>query len=175
MAVSRRSFIVAGQTLLAAAALPIKFFGAATGIEPGSPNSSVLASATKATFLPLVNSSFAIVAGSLTNAWLTLLSVKDMNPKTSGQTEPMAFGLKPTKAATASTDTFALHFYGTGETLEQGTYEVKHRTLGQFSLFIVPAGPSLYTAVISHLLSAAPVTGPKPLNSKAQMGAPAAL
>ena len=171
MAVSRRTFLVAGQTLLAAAALPMKFLATASASEFVRSNATGMAAWTKATFQPLVNNSFTVQSGSVANVWLTLLSVEDMNPKTATKA-PMAFGLKTlqTASAPASTDTFALHFYGTGEALKQGTYDLEHRTLGKFSLFIVPAGPSGYTAVISHLQTAAPIAGPGPIKSRAMAG-----
>jgi hypothetical protein len=165
MPVSRRRFLVAGQTLLAAAALPMKFFGATATITN-------MATWTKGTFQPLVNSSFAVLAGSGTAAWLTLLSVEDMNSKPPVKTAPMAFGLKGPKASPAVIDTFALHFYITGETLPQGTYELEHRSLGRFSLFVVPSGTSTYTAIISHIESAMPIQPPKRLHSKGLAAAP---
>jgi hypothetical protein len=172
MAVSRRTFLVAGQTLLAAAALPLKFFGAGT-LESDSANTAKLASWTKGTFQPLVSSSFAVHSGSRTTAWLTLLSVEDMNSKTPTKTAPMAFGLK-TLSTQPTVDTFALHFHGTGEALPQGTYELEHHSLGRFSLFVVPSGTTTYTAIISHIESATPIRAPKRLNSKPQAGAPTA-
>jgi len=176
MAVSRRNFIVAGQALLAATTLPMKFFGTAAGLEFGASNNANLASSTRNTFLPLVNSSFAVRSGLLTTAWLTLLSVEDMNPKSPIHAAPMAIGLKLPKVAPPQlTDTFALHFYATGEKLEQGTYELEHHSLGRFSLFLVPSGTSTCNAVISHLLGSAPVTGPKRVNSKAKGGVQAEL
>jgi hypothetical protein len=171
MLVSRRSFLVAGQTLLAAAALPLKFFGA-TASEFGPANNANLASWTKGTFQPLVSSSFAVRSGSLTTAWFTLLSVEDMNSKISGQGLPMGSGLKAPKSPQPLVDTFALHFQGTGETLQQGTYELEHHSLGRFSLFVVPSGATTYAAVISHIRSATPIRAPKPLNSKGLAGTP---
>ena len=173
MPVSRRSFLVAGQTLLAAAALPLKFFGAAT-LETASANTANLVSWTKGTFQPLVSSSFAVQSGARTTAWFTLLSVEDMNSKTPTKTAPLAFGLKTLSLPPPTVDTFALHFHGTGEALPQGTYELEHHSLGRFSLFIVPSGTTTYTAIISHIESATPIRAPKRINSKAQAGALAA-
>jgi len=173
MPVSRRSFLVAGQTLLAAAALPLKFFGAGT-LESASANTAKLASWTKGTFQPLVSSSFAVHSGARTPTWFTLLSVEDMNSKTPTETTPLAFGVKPPSLPQPTLDTFALHFHGTGEALPQGTYELEHHSLGRFSLFVVPSGTTTYTAIISHITSATPIRAPKRLNSKAQAGAPAA-
>jgi hypothetical protein len=170
MAVSRRNFLAAGRSLLAAAALPMKFFGAAAGPDLASSRSANLASSTRETFLPLVNGSFAVRSGALTTAWLTLLSVQDMNLKSPART-----ALAPKAANTPTTDTFALHFQGTGETLLQDTYELEHDSFGKFSLFLVPSGPASYTAIISHIQGATPIRAPRPVNSKACRGAPTKL
>lgn len=164
MSVSRRRFLVAGQTFLAAAALPIKFFGASAALSLGASSNANLATATQATFQPLINSSFAVQSGSQTTAWLTLLSVEDLNSKSLATSESMAFGLKAAKPLPQTTDTFALHFHGTGETLKQGTYDLEHHVLGKFQLFVVPSGTTTYTAIISHLQSAFPIRAPRPIN-----------
>jgi hypothetical protein len=174
MSVSRRTFLVAGQTLLAAAALPMKFFGAAEISALVGSGAAGMASWTRATFQPLINNSFGVQSGPVANAWLTLLSVQDMNPKTVLKTAPLTLGLRTLQPGPTSIDTFALHFYGTGEALPQGTYDLEHPKLGKFSLFIVPAGPSKYTAVISHLQSATSIVAPRPpLKPMAQAGAQA--
>jgi len=162
MPISRRGFLVAGQTLLAAAAFPTKFFGASTS-EFGSTN---LDSWTKGTFEPLVNSSFAVRSGAQTVAWFTLLSVEDM------KAPAQAAGPKALATPPVFIDTFALQFHGTGETLRQGTYELEHRSLGRFSLFVVPSGTTTYTAIINHLKSATPIRPPKRINSKSRAAAP---
>jgi len=172
MSVSRRTFLAAGQALLATAAFPMRFLGAAASNFGPSAGANLL-TATKATFQPLVNSSFAVRSGLLTPAWLTLLSVEDLNPTTPVQTKnqaPRANGLRTPQTVI---DTFALNFYGTGEMLPQGTYELEHHTLGQFSLFIVPSRSSTYTAIISHIQSAVPIIAPKPAAPKAQAVVPA--
>jgi len=166
MPVSRRSFLVAGQALVAAAALPMKFFGAAT-VELGSANTVNLASWTKATFEPLVSSSFSVRSGAQIAAWFTLLSVQDMNSNTPTQSAAAAFGLKFLRISQPTINTFALHFHGTGESLAQGTYELEHHSLGKFSLFVVPSGTTTYAAIISHIETATPIRAPKRLNSKA--------
>jgi hypothetical protein len=122
-----------------------------------------------------VSSSFGVRLGSLTTAWLTLLSVEDMNQKTPALGAPASFGLNSLKSRPPVVDTFALHFHGTGEALPQGTYELEHHTLGTFSLFIVPSGATTYAAVISHILNAPTIPGPRPVKSKPQAGAAAEL
>ena len=166
MSVSRRNFLVAGQALLAAAAFPRKFFGAAATLDAAS-----LLSWTKETFQPLVNSSFAVRTGPLVATWLTLLSVEDMNPKHPSQTAPVGSGTKVPKTPPPVVDTFALHFHGTGEKLQQETYELEHPSLGRFSLFIVPSGATTYTAIISHVESSALRQIPKPSPRRAGVSA----
>jgi hypothetical protein len=78
----------------------------------------------------------------------------------------MAVAPKAEKIPPPTTDTFALHFQGTGETLLQGTYDLEHNSFGKFSLFIVPSGISTYTAIISHIQSAVPIHPPRRINSK---------
>ncbi|HMI51166.1 MAG TPA: hypothetical protein VK525_06625 [Candidatus Saccharimonadales bacterium] len=168
MAVSRRGFLVGGQVLLASAALPTKFLGAVIGASFGPSKTANLLSLNMASFAALRNTSFAVRSGAKTVAWFTLLSVEDMNRKASAA-PPMAVPPKPVKTAAPTTDTFALHFQSTGDTLEQGTYEVQHATLGQFSLFVVPSGISAYTAVISHFTSATQILPPKPVNPKGRL------
>jgi hypothetical protein len=172
---SRRRFIVTGHALVAAAALPFRALGGAA--NPGStPFHAVdLRSLTRASFLPLVNSNFAVTSGTSAAAWFTLLSVEDMNPK-SAATTTMAVAPKKLKSAAAQTDTYALHFHATGEQLPQGTYKFQHPLLGEFSLFIVPSGTNTYAAIVSHLLNPGrfpvPVkTGPK-AGVRAKSGSP---
>jgi len=159
MPVSRRIFIASAQTLLAAAALPMKFFGAASSLS-FTPEANLL-TATKATFQPLVNSTFTVGgSGPLTRNWLTLLSVEEMTSAPAPKTTPAA-GTKTRATAPTVVDTFALHFYGTGEALAQGTYQLESHKLGTFSLFIVPSGTSTYTAIISHIQSGVFIPVPK--------------
>ena len=174
MVVSRRSFLVAGQTLLASAALPMKFFGAAA-LNFGSSKTANLASLNKESFLPFVNTSFRVHSGSPTRAWFTLLSVQDMNPGAPGRAKSVAVMPVRPKSPVPQVDTFTLHFYGTGEALSQGTYEFEHPSLGRFSMFVVPSGKTTYAAVISHLLNAGPILAPRPVHSKVQGGIPARL
>jgi hypothetical protein len=172
MDASRRNFLVAGQALLALAAIPIKIFGAAAS-SFGSSKAANLALLSRESLLPLLNSSFAVRGGVLTMAWLTLQSVEDMNQKVSAPTIPMAVPPKPAKGAPPKIDTFALHFHLIGETLEQGTYELEHAALGRFPLFVVPSGASTCVAVISHIHGSAGGPVPQPVRSKEQLNVPA--
>jgi hypothetical protein len=174
MPVSRRAFLVAGQSLLAAAALPLKFLGAGAA-ELGSSNTANMNAWTAATFQPLISSSFAVRSGSVSSAYLTLLSVQSLNTKATAQTAQPAFSLKLPVAAQPTVDTFTLQFHLTGEKLPQGTYDLQHPTLGKFSLFIVPSGGTTYSAVISHLLNGATFTAPRPVKSRPMTAAQAEL
>ena len=168
MTVSRRTLLVAGPTLLTATALPMEIFGQtfARGFRLNTANLAVM---TKENFLPLVSSSFAVSTDSITRAWFTLLSVEEMNSQTPVQVPStfMAISRQPAKNS-PQIDTFVLRFYGTGETLAQGTYDLEHPTLGQFPLFVVPSGTTTYAAIISHLLNPGLVPGTAPVKPKAR-------
>src|SRR5215475_6573191 len=166
--ISRRGFIVSGQAVLVSAALPAKILAAA-----GSTSSKVadLNSLTRANFLPFVSSSFAVTSSSLPTTWFTLLSVQDMNPKSTQPTTAMAVMPKKPKTPAPQTDTYALHFHSTSDQLPQGTYQFEHAVLGKFSLFIVPSGVSTYIAVVNHLLF--PVQVPPPVKAIPKVGVPA--
>lgn len=146
MGVSRRSFLVLGQTLIAVTAFPMKFWGA---IHNPSGKRANLASLDIANFQPLVNSSFAVGPEASPIAWFRLLSVEAMNARTT----PSVTRLR--RAPTVSVQTFALHFQATGEKLEQGTYDFDHPVLGRFAMFVVPSGPDTFVAIISHMSSLA--------------------
>jgi hypothetical protein len=66
---------------------------------------------------------------------------------------PPAALLQPFRTAA-----FSLHFSGgPADSLEQGTFFVEHDELGEFALFIVPAGPQQYTAIINRLPELKPI------------------
>lgn len=168
MIFSRRGFIVAGQALLASAALPLRVLGAAGSTFSKVANLNLL---TRANFLPLINSSFSVTSSSLPTAWFTLLSVEDMNPKAPSKTPTMAVMPKKLKSPVPQTETYALHFYATGDQLPQGTYEFQHPLLGKFPLFIVPSGTNTYAAVVSHLVVPAQLS--VPVKAAPKVGVPA--
>jgi hypothetical protein len=100
---------------------------------------------TRATFLDNLDTKFSFSQGSVFLADLLLIGVQDLNPtfvKSDG---------------TGNRDCFALVLQGpTRLPLRQGTYSVSHKTLGTFSLFIVPGdkatkpGPN-YVALINRM------------------------
>jgi hypothetical protein len=100
---------------------------------------------TRATFLNNLDTKFSFSLGSVFLADLVLIGVQDLNPpyvKSDG---------------TGNRDCFALVFQGPSRLpLRQGTYIVSHKTLGTFSLFVVPGnraakpGPN-YVALINRM------------------------
>src|SRR5437016_5588953 len=113
MQYSRRHLIRVGQAVLAVAALPELAFSAAWGESDFR--------LTQKKFAPLVNVAFLVQSESGVRRWFTLLSVEDMTPKA-----PVYQGgmLMPRIKMPASpkTETFALRFLSSGETLPQGTH-----------------------------------------------------
>lgn len=166
MPVTRRQFIVLGQSLVAASLLPTRLL-AASGTTNNSGESLSFNNISGENFLPFVNSSFAIRSS---NVWLRLLSVEDLSQKNSNGSALMPKNLKNPPPQVAS---FALHFQGTGEALTQGTYELEHHSLGKLSLFLVPSGKTTYMAIISHFVNFVPTSYPRAIKSKAQAPAEA--
>ena len=153
MVVSRRGFIKKGSLVLLAAGVSIgsadRVFGRNTPNEHSDPTAGTLSSTVddlppfnyaKATFAPYVGTVFLIYSVSSKALVTTLVAVSDIGPV-------------PDKTATGS-ESFVLRFRGT-QTLKQNTYRVEHQVLGNFDLFLVPAGKDkkgvYYQAVINRL------------------------
>jgi hypothetical protein len=102
-------------------------------------------------FTGAVGSSFEVTSESLKQpVWLRLLAVNDAPALTPVNTASMA--VPPPKHYSKTTTGFVLSFGGGPvENLAQGTYTFQSSALGQFSLFIVPAGPQQYSAVFNHI------------------------
>ena len=108
---------------------------------------------TRDKFLPLVSSSFEVKAGEYGRTWMTLLSVESMGESRSSSlrsANPSHRG----QAAPQRLETTLLNFQSTDASLSQGTYEFSSSQAGNFQLFVVPAGNSLYTATLCHLVGA---------------------
>jgi hypothetical protein len=148
MVLSRRNLLTFGPALLIAGKSPIQGQQGKTGQGRG-------AYLTRANFEAVVNSSFEVHSASGQSSFLVLTSVENL---TNAQDPSIAnFAVPPRRAVSGpNTDAFALRFYAAGATLGQGTYGVKHETLGAFDLFIVPSGTSGYVAVFNRLM------GPRP-------------
>lgn len=151
MSVTRRGFLEFGKILAAACAFPLEVFGQNAPREFGGGQTLDLQTVTKDTFAQWVDSTFTVRSGTSSPTFLTLVAVNDLTPPV--YTKGIPFNRKLAASQTPLV-TFTLKFLGTGDTLDQGTYDLEHSTLGKFSLFVVPGEPSMYTAVVCHFQSA---------------------
>jgi hypothetical protein len=106
---------------------------------------------TRARFEALVNSGFEVRTASGDRNYLVLASVEDLKIAEPVSEANIAVRAPRPSAAAPRTETFALHFYGSGPKLPQDTYKVTQASLGTFDLFIVPSGNS-YLAVFNRLV-----------------------
>jgi hypothetical protein len=181
MAVSRRIFLSGSvATAIACASAPLAALGGGgrplpreTGL-PNRNNASVgaisdievkktetpeqqygsLAHITRDSFAAAIGSAFKFssTSGKSQSFWLRLLSVKDLDAPLA--TNPAAMAVSPPAAAQQNvrTSAFSLAWFGGPlHTVQQETFFVEHAELGQFALFIVPAGPQQYTAIVNRL------------------------
>lgn len=112
-----------------------------------------IADLTRDSFAGAVGSAFKLTSTSGTGRpfWLRLLSVKDL---TAPPVNPAVMAVFPPPAAqqSVSTDAFSLTWFGGPfRGVSQQTFFVEHPQLGQFALFIVPAGRQQYTAIVNRL------------------------
>jgi hypothetical protein len=109
---------------------------------------------TRDSFAGAVGSAFKLTStsGKSMTFWVRLLSVTDLS--TLPPTNPAAMAVAPPPAAQqlVRTDSFSLAWFGGPlHTVQQETFFVEHPELGQFALFIIPAGPQQYTAIVNRL------------------------
>ena len=109
---------------------------------------------TRDSFAGAVGSAFKLTSTSGNSGvfWLRLLSVTDFS--TLPPTNPASMAVSPPLAVRqiVLTDSFSLAFFGGPlHSVQQETFFVEHPDLGQFALFIVPAGPQQYTAIVNRL------------------------
>ncbi len=181
MAVSRRIFLSGSvATAIACASAPLAALGGGGQVLPretGLPNrnnapvgeiSAVgikkpetpeqrygsLAHITRDSFAAAIGSTFKFnsTSGKSQSFWLRLLSVKDLDAPSA--TNPASMAVSPPVAARqiVRTSAFSLAWFGGPlHTVQQETFFVEHAELGQFALFIVPAGPQQYTAIVNRL------------------------
>lgn len=134
MVVSRRGFMKRGSLLVLATGISL---GSADRIfahdadftngEPVQDDDPAPFNYAKATFLPHVSTVFRIVyPDSSKILTTTLVSISDIGPV-------------PDRPE-AGRESFVLKFRGTETLLSQNTYRIEHQVLGQFDLFLVPAG-----------------------------------
>jgi hypothetical protein len=151
--ISRRKLFEFAPLVAAAFAFPKALFGAGSSIlgATGDLGELALQSMTSATFKPLVGTTFAVRSGTSQPAFLTLLSVTDIPQETAAGPAATDVNMPRLRTSQPLVNTFSLLFFGSGETLAQGTYGLQHSVLGSFPLFIVPGQITNYTAVISHI------------------------
>jgi len=181
MAVSRRLFLSGSvATALACASAPLAALaaggrplpqdtgfpnrnsglaGGASGISPNKPETpdqryGGMARLTRDSFAGTIGTPFKFTktSGNSTPFWLRLLSVKDLDAPTA--MNPASMAVSPPAAAQQiiRTSGFSLAFFGGPlHTVQQETFFVQHQELGEFALFIVPAGPQQYTAIVNRL------------------------
>ncbi len=160
MTFTRRHLIRIGQALMASAAVSGNIFGADGSTPVGTDPTRNLLTLSKRDFTGLINGSFAVHQGTGTT-WLTLLSVDDMSPKRPTYGPPLVIPPSMKLPVHPGLETFALRFSSTGNSLPQDTYLIENNFLGRLSMFLVPSGPSMYTAIISRFADA-----PQRLNAR---------
>jgi hypothetical protein len=144
MSISRRKFLQAGSIAALAAGIPLKVFAS----EPASANAklfpglagSPLRSMDSELFSRYLNTQFTLRRGQA-EAKFTLVEVHHWT----------ALG---SKKAPDGRECFSLIFENTGsERLPQDTYTAAHSALGEFPLFVVPAGRTQkkYEALFNRL------------------------
>jgi hypothetical protein len=147
MSFSRRKFLRAGTLAVVAAAVPAGVFGQSRKEKDGNPfdqqptQGDPLANYTRSAFASYLNSIFQLYTG-YSVVEVALTEVKDLLPAGS--------------KATNGRESFSLLFRGGSAALPQNTYLMKHPSLGQFQLFLVPGGPDdngaqSYVAIINRL------------------------
>lgn len=127
-----------------------------SAIKPGTPEQRYggLAHLTRDSFASAVGSAFKLTstAGKTGPFWLTLLSIKGLDAPPAANPAAMAVSPPPAAQRAVSTDAFSLAWFGgPPRGVQQDTFFVEHPQLGQFALFIVPAGPQQYTAIVNQL------------------------
>ena len=180
MAVSRRIFLCSSvATVLASVSAPLAALagGRVLPRENGLPNRNSgstsdisgiaankpetpeqryggIAHLTRDSFASAVGSAFKLTstAGKSSPFWLTLLSVKDLDAPPASNPAAMAVSPPPAAQQIVRTSAFSLSWFGgPPRGVQQDTFFVEHPQLGQFALFIVPAGPQQYTAIVNRL------------------------
>lgn len=148
MSLSRRHFVQLGSlSLLAGTVLPAAFAQDETDDETFSPEKLAnLDGVSRQAFEPYIGERFSISQERKPLGKLTLIAVSEL--------ASAALGAK--KAPSAQTLTgFTLRFQGSGGVLPQGTYILSQPAMGEFPLFLVPAGPGVnpptYTAIFNKL------------------------
>lgn len=155
MAISRRHFLKAGTMVGLSAALPLSALEVMAGqqrqVEPvgstlaGRTRLEITRSLTKELFAAHLNTKFRVKMGASEIVEIELIKVSEIN-----------LASRTVSLETSRQDCFAVLFRGPRETsLRQNTYQMEHGQIGQFDLFIVPAGTDeggqLYQATFNRL------------------------
>ena len=171
MAVSRRIFLHHGiLAAVACAASPVFALGSQRSVggsedtgalsrQPsigGSNNwqdhAAALQGMSREQFAGVVGTNFKVtLPGNAQPVWITLQAVEDLPAIVPVNPASFAVPMKQSSVA-PSTSGFLLKFGGSTP-VAQGTYLLEHDSLGQFALFVVPAGngEQVYTAVVNRL------------------------
>jgi hypothetical protein len=156
MSVSRRKFLQ-NSALVAIGCVANPLFPPAghaqtSGSGKNGTQASMLPALHRQTFADSIGTSFQVSDGGISQpVWLQLQAVDDPPAIVVVDTDSMDVS-PPSNSSTRDTNGFVLTLGGgPGEGLQQGTYTFQSSSLGTFSMFIVPAGPQLYTAVFNQL------------------------
>jgi uncharacterized protein DUF6916 len=158
MPISRRKFLGTGTLAVLSAAVPLKAAAEAldrSGLSPdafsSTPNSAKTSSLlNQQAFSNCLGSEFRISDQNGGRIRTKLIEVYDWNPKLTKGSKALVSKRKFPKECFS-----AVFLAPPGARLLQHTYKVEHSTLGEFSLFLVPAGRSrqgtYYEAVFNNL------------------------
>jgi hypothetical protein len=146
MATSRRNFLKTGTMWALFAGVPGIVANVAKGkptrVSPRPYNGQI--QLTRSTFAPFVNTTFRVQTGPLSVVALTLVSAADLK------------AASPNPSLMAGTESFSLLFVGPRRSsrLMDGIYNIDHRALGRFSLFMAPVGKPQqrhYEAIVTRM------------------------
>lgn len=174
MAVSRRIFLHQGVlAAVACAANPVFALGSQRSVDGrndigalsrqpsigGSNNwqdhAAALQGMAREQFAGVVGTNFKVIMpGDSQPVWITLQAIEDLPKIAPVNSASFAVPIKQSSVAPVAPGSsgFFLKFGGSTP-VAQGTYLLEHGSLGQFALFIVPAGngEQVYTAVVNRL------------------------
>ena len=155
MSVSRRRFLQNGALVaIGCAANPLfaeSGHGKTSDSGKNGTQTTMIPAPQRQAFANAVGSSFQVSGDGISQpVSLQLQAVND--PPALAPVNTAAMAVPPPKhSKTRNTNGFVLTLGGGPATgLQQGTYTFQSPSLGTFSMFIVPAGPQLYTAIFNQ-------------------------
>ena len=156
MSVSRRKFLQ-NSALMAIGCVANPLFPPAghtqtSGSGKNGTQTSMLPALHRQTFADAVGTSFQVSGDGISQpVWLQLQAVDDPPAVVIIDTDSMDVS-PPSNSSSRDTSGFVLTLGGGPVAgLHQGTYTFQSSSLGTFSMFIVPAGTQLYSAVFNQL------------------------